>query len=130
MKRVYSAKDPLMIGHLKNVLTAAGIRCVTKKLDLISAAGELPPIDCWPELWVVDDDRVGRAKAVLKKALAPLAAVRKSWTCPSCGENLEGQFSECWNCGCDRSGVRARGVLRSVAQPWPALKRRLVIQSQ
>jgi hypothetical protein len=62
MKRVYSAKDPLMIGHLKNVLTAAGIRCVTKKLDLISAAGELPPIECWPELWVVDDDRVGRRR--------------------------------------------------------------------
>lgn len=116
MKQVYSAKDPLMIGHLKNVLTAAGIRCVTKKLDLISAAGELPPIDCWPELWVVDDDRAGRAKAILKKTLAPLAAVRKSWTCPSCGENLEGQFSECWNCGCDRSGVKARGVLRPAAR--------------
>ena len=55
MKRIYSAKDPLMIGHLKNVLATFGINCVARNIDLISAAGELPPIECWPELWVVDD---------------------------------------------------------------------------
>ena len=51
-----------------------------RNLDLISAAGELPPIECWPELWVVDDEKVGRAKSILKKTLAPLASVKKPWT--------------------------------------------------
>ena len=115
MKRIYSAKDPLMIGHLKNVLATFGIRCVAKKLDLISAAGELPPIECWPELWVVDDEKVVKAKHILKKTLAPLASVKKSWLCTSCGENIEGQFSECWNCGHDRYGAKSRRLLRSVA---------------
>ena len=116
MQRIYSAKDPLMIGHLKNVLATFGIKCVARKLDLISAAGELPPIECWPELWVIEDDKANRAKSILKKTLAPLASVKKSWTCAGCGEKIEGQFSECWNCGCDRAGVKSRGVLKFGSQ--------------
>ena len=115
MKRIHSAKDPLMIGHLKNVMATFGIKCVAKKLDLISAAGELPPIECWPELWVVDDEKVTRAKRILKKTLAPLASVKKSWVSGGCGENIEGQFSECWNCGHDRFGAKPGRGLRSVA---------------
>jgi hypothetical protein len=115
MKRIHSAKDPLMIGHLKNVMGTFGIKCIAKKLDLISAAGELPPIECWPELWVVDDDKVVKAKRILKKTLAPLASVKRSWTCNGCGENIEGQFSECWNCGHDRFGAKPGRGLRSVA---------------
>ena len=46
MKRVFSSKDPLMIGHLKNVLASFGIRCVSRNFDLSSGAGELPPIEC------------------------------------------------------------------------------------
>ena len=67
MKRLHSAKDPLMIGHLKNVLATFGIKCVAKNSDLISAAGELPPVECWPELWVVDDEKFGRAGVHSKK---------------------------------------------------------------
>jgi hypothetical protein len=107
MRRLHSAKDPLMIGHLKNVLSAAGIACVARNIDLISAAGELPPVECWPELWVMDDEKYGRAQAVLKKTLAPLRVVKKPWTCTGCSETIEGQFSECWNCGRDRAGRRA-----------------------
>jgi Putative prokaryotic signal transducing protein len=112
MKRIYSAKDPLMIGHLKNVLATFGIRCVARNFDLSSAAGELPPIECWPELWVVDDDKATRAKSILRKTLAPLRSVQKSWVCPGCEETIEGQFSECWNCGRDRSGKRAQRLIR------------------
>lgn len=103
MRRLHSAKDPLMIGHLKNVLDTFGIRCVARS-DLISAAGELPPVECWPELWVLDDDKFGRARSILRKTLAPLQSVKKPWHCAGCGETIEGQFSECWNCGRDRSG--------------------------
>jgi hypothetical protein len=115
MKRIYSAKDPLMIGHLKNVLATFGIKCLTKKLDLISAAGELPPIECWPELWVVDDEKVAKAKRILRKTLAPLASVKRPWVCVGCGENIEGQFSGCWNCGRDRFGAEPLRRLSSVA---------------
>jgi hypothetical protein len=119
MRRLHSAKDPLMIGHLKNVLTAAGIPCVARNIDLISAAGELPPVECWPELWVMDDEKYGRAQAVLRKTLAPLRVVKKPWTCAGCSETIEAQFSECWNCGRDRAGRRPQ-----LTRPATAARRR------
>jgi hypothetical protein len=103
MKKVYTTKDPLMIGHLKNVLATFNIKCITKNYELSSAAGELPPIECWPELWVLDDERHAEAEAILKKTLAPLKSVKKSWHCDGCGEEIEGQFSECWKCGRNRA---------------------------
>lgn len=115
MKRIHSAKDPLMIGHLKNVLATFGIKCVARNLDLNIAAGELPPIECWPELWVVDDEKAAKAKAILRKMLAPLESVKKPWSCAGCGETIEGQFSECWNCGRDRAGKKPQRWLRSVS---------------
>lgn len=108
MKRVYSGKDPLMIGHLKNVLETFGIRCVAKKFDLSSAAGELPPTECWPELWIIEDAKVAEAQAILKKTLAPLKSVKKPWSCDRCGEEIEGQFTECWQCGESRLKSRQR----------------------
>ncbi len=115
MKKVYSVKDPLMVAHLRNVLATFGIHCVTRNHDLSTAAGELPPIDCWPELWITDDDNFDRAKTILRKTLAPLKAVRKPWMCAGCGEEIEGQFSECWKCG--RSQYR-RPLRARAEDPW------------
>ena len=120
MKKVYTTKDPLMIGHLKNVLATFDIKSITKNYELSSAAGELPPIECWPELWVVDDHRHAEAEAILRKTLAPLKSVKKSWQCAGCDEEIEGQFSECWKCGRSRGHkklrvltIRCRLLLRS-----------------
>lgn len=98
-----------MIGHLKNVLDTFGIECRAKNLDLATAAGELPLIECWPELWVVDDERVAEAEAILKKTLAPLESVKKPWHCDGCGEEVEGQFTECWNCRRSHPDYGGRG---------------------
>ena len=114
MKRLHSGKDPLMIGHLKNVLATFGIKCVAKNVDLISAAGELPPVECWPELWV-DDEKFGRARSILRKTLAPLHSVKRPWACAGCGEMIEGQFSECWNCGRDQFGRKPQRRVRSIS---------------
>jgi hypothetical protein len=105
----------MMIGHLKNVLATFGIKCVAKNVDLMSAAGELPPVECWPELWVVDDEKVVRARSILRKTLAPLQSVKRPWACAGCGETIEGQFSECWNCGRDRSGRMPQRWVRSIS---------------
>jgi hypothetical protein len=116
MKKVYCAKDPLMIGHLRNVLATYHIKCLTKNLDLSTAAGELPPIDCWPELWV-EDEQLARAKSILKKTMAPLKSVKKPWTCGGCAEEIEGQFTECWKCGRSRShGHARRGIVVSISE--------------
>jgi len=107
VKKLYSAQDPLMIGHLKNVLETSGIECVVKNVYLASAAGEIPPIECWPELWVVDDARYAEAQAILEETLSPVTSIKKLWKCSKCGEEVEGQFSECWNCGSNRPRLKA-----------------------
>ena len=122
MKKVFSSKDLLMIGHLKNVLASYGINSITKKVDLISAAGEIPPTECWPELCVIDDEKALQAEAVLKKTLAPLASVKKLWRCSGCSEDIEGQFTECWKCGRSRY---ARKKLLAKVVPISSAKRKI-----
>ncbi len=96
-----------MAGHMRNVLATFGIDCVTRNLDLSTAAGEIPPIECWPELWILDDDRAAEAEAIIKKTLSPLESVKTPWHCDGCGEEVEGQFTECWNCRRSHPDFRA-----------------------
>ncbi len=112
MIKIYSNQDTLMLGHLRNVMSSHGIECVIRNQDLSTAMGEIPPIECWPELWILDDSRYEEARALLRRALAPLGPVEKPWKCSGCGEDLEGQFTQCWNCGRSRpwggNGVNQR----------------------
>ena len=103
MKKVYSNQDYLLLNHLKNVLETYGIDCIIKNMYLAGAAGELPPIECWPELWVVDDSRYAEALTVLNRNRATLESIKEPWKCGRCEEDIEGQFSECWNCGESRA---------------------------
>ena len=51
-----------MLSLFKNELEAQGIECVLRGEHLLGGVGELPPIECWPELWVVDE---GQQRLVL-----------------------------------------------------------------
>ena len=108
MKRVYSSYDYMLIGHLKGVLDDHGIACMTRNEYLIGGAGDLPPNECWPEIWVVDDADRDRARTIVDTALAdPALAGGESapmWQCAGCAESIEGQFTACWNCGAERGG--------------------------
>jgi hypothetical protein len=40
-----------------------------------------------------------RANALIKQMnQESQEAARPAWTCPNCGEAIEGQFGQCWNC--------------------------------
>ena len=97
MKRVYSSPSLIEIAHLKNVLEHAGIECVMKNLALAGALGDLPFIDCAPELWVVDDSDAARAAALLAAERQP-APSGPAWRCAHCGEENESHFAACWSC--------------------------------
>ena len=98
MKRVYSSYNLAAVHHARNVLEAAGIRAVVRNQYLSSAMGELPPAECQPQLWVLDDADAARAEALLFRAEPP----GEPWSC-QCGETLGGQFTQCWKCGSYRS---------------------------
>jgi hypothetical protein len=103
MKRVHTTQDLAMLSHLKNALEACGIRCVIRGQHLLGGVGELPPIECWPELWVIDEEQTDEAQNLLRKLLYITGPTSRDWVCTGCGEEIPGQFTDCWNCGIARS---------------------------
>lgn len=90
------------LGNLyKDRLAQEGIACLLRNDDLVSVMGEVPFVECYPELWVLDDETWPRAKLLLEGWLAEPTDT-SFWICPGCGEEIEGQFCACWNCGCER----------------------------
>jgi hypothetical protein len=98
MKRVLQSEFLAEVTHFKNVLEQHRIPCVVKNEQLSGALGEVPFIECLPELWVVDDDDHARAERLLGE-LRRETATGASWRCRRCKEDNEGQFAVCWNCG-------------------------------
>ncbi len=69
---------------------------------LAGAAGELPA-GIWPAVWVLEDEDLPRARALLQEFLAEaVAPVGPEWCCAGCGEWMEGGFELCWRCGRSR----------------------------
>jgi len=86
----------------KERLAQEGIACLLRNDDLVSVMGEVPFVECYPELWVLDAETWPRARLLLEGWLESEPVV-SNWQCPACGEILEGQFTSCWNCGQERS---------------------------
>ena len=102
MKLVYTCHDGFLVDYLTCVLESRGIRCLLKNQYLQGAIGELPPTECWPELWVFDDGDMALASEIVAGVLTPDTS-SEAWRCAGCGESLEAQFEQCWHCGSIRS---------------------------
>jgi hypothetical protein len=97
MKRVYSSHDRLLLHHSRNLLEAEGVKTEVRNEFLSSAMGELPPLECQPELWVLRDEDAARAEAILRAQRTRVPG--PAWLCTDCGEESEDQFTQCWRCG-------------------------------
>ena len=106
MKRVFTSHDPMLAGYLRAVLEEQGIGSFVKNEYLLGGAGELPPTECWPEVWVVDDGDEERARALIGEA-EPAGQKGEAWRCPGCGEWIEPEFGACWRCAGDRPDAPA-----------------------
>ena len=103
MRKVHTAESVIEIAHLRNLLEAEGIACLVRNDRLGGVVGEIPFVECWPELWVVATGHYLKAKSLVDEALQA-APVAQAWDCPHCGETIEGQFTACWNCGAPEQG--------------------------
>ena len=95
----FTHRERPLANLLKERFTAEGIVCLLRNDELSTALGEIPFVECYPELWVVDDEVYPRARLLLEQWLQVTAAELTAWRCPACGELLEGQFEVCWKCG-------------------------------
>jgi len=98
MKKLTSSESLITINHFKNVLQSEGIGSRIKNEHLGSIVGEMPFIEVWPELWVLNDLDYDRAKQLIDAAISE-ESPQTSWKCRKCGEENEGQFAACWSCG-------------------------------
>jgi hypothetical protein len=98
LRKVHTAESIVEIAHLRNLLEAEGIACLVRNDRLAGIVGEIPFVECWPELWVVENGNYLRAVALVENTLQAVPA-GDPWRCGRCGETIEGQFAVCWNCG-------------------------------
>ncbi len=90
-KRVYTAYNPIEAEIIAQRLISFGINAEVRDAKLWGAIGLLPVIE--PTIWVKSHQE--------QQALQILSNTNASdehWDCPDCGESIEGQFSDCWNC--------------------------------
>lgn len=108
LARIYTSRDPAEAHLLRSQLETAGIRAVVLGETLANAIGTLPLGSASaPTVWV-NDDALPDAAAVVEAfeqrlAHGPLPTIAAPWVCPKCGETIEGQFTDCWNCLTARS---------------------------
>ena len=97
MKKLTSSESLVTVHHWKNLLESEGIACQIRNEHLGSVMGEVPFVEVWPQLWIVNDLDFDRARQLLS-ADAVAESPQDPWQCRHCGETNEGQFAACWNC--------------------------------
>jgi hypothetical protein len=105
MKQVYIADDPTEAHLVKGILEQYGITCEIRGEALWIARGQLPlTSETLPTIWIVDDSRYEEAKELTERFQNGTLTSKASgnWRCPVCGEEVEGQFTDCWQCGATR----------------------------
>ena len=95
MRRLTRAPNIAIAALWVDALLHAGIQASTQRYFLGAAAGELPPDQCWPEVWITYDAQEAQARELLD---ALQNVPQRLWAC-ACGELVEGGFETCWQCG-------------------------------
>ena len=95
MRRLAQAPNIAIAALWADNLQQAGFSASVQRYYLGSIAGELPPDQCLPEVWLTYDDEEPRAKVMLAHLQNP---PQRRWLC-ACGELIEGGFEQCWQCG-------------------------------
>ena len=108
MRKIYEHADYAVIRYYQSILEDEGILTLVKNVGAAMGTGEIPFTEVYPELWVMNDSDYDRAEAMLAPLHhqgPPEATFLPVWTCASCGETVDGDFGECWNCGTERPPI-------------------------
>ncbi len=96
LKRLTTAPNLALATLWADLLRGAGHGVSVQRAYASSIAGEVPPNETLPELWIDDGERAEAALALLQQLRHPAT---RHWRCPGCSEQIDGPFEQCWNCG-------------------------------
>jgi hypothetical protein len=105
VKRVFTASNIPEAYFVRGLLESHGLNVVVRGEHLWGTRGEVPIPETWPSLWVLDDALEARALEVVREYESGRASSGPqglTWRCPRCGQQLEPQFTSCWQCGVER----------------------------
>jgi len=101
MRCVYSHSNAFLVFNIRNILNNNGIHCEVKNDIMSSTAGELPPTEVWPEVWVIRERDYDQAEQLVKESVHGNASAT-SWFCDKCSETNPPAFELCWQCGAEQ----------------------------
>src|SRR5687768_8133299 len=96
MRRLITAPNLAIATLWCDMLRQGGFDTSVQRAYASSIAGEMPPDQCLPEIWVMDDAQYASAQELLVQLRH---APHRAWVCQACHEQIEGPFDQCWNCG-------------------------------
>ncbi len=100
MKRLLQAPNLALATLWTDMLVDVGIVASVQRAYASGIAGEIPPDQSLPEIWVHDEAQHQTALNLLHEWRH---APHRHWACPRCHEIVDGPFESCWNCGQPRS---------------------------
>ena len=95
MLRLTRAPNIAICALWVDALRHAGIEATMQRYYLGSIAGDLPPDQCLPEVWLMHEEQEAQARTLLHDLER---MPQRRWLC-GCGEMVEGGFEQCWSCG-------------------------------
>ena len=99
MIRLTRAPNFILGWHWANLLQQAGIDCRLVGEHLHAVAGGIPVDQCGPDIWIERASDKDAALRIIDGLQNASFSGQPPWHCPGCGEWLEPEFSQCWQCG-------------------------------
>lgn len=96
MKLVYTHENLTLVATVANHLRQNDIDVIIKNQYAAGGAGQLAPIETWPEIWVVDDRDCLRASQLVEELNKD--SNKPQWQCQNCNEMNDATFDYCWRC--------------------------------
>jgi hypothetical protein len=94
VRRVHVAETLGDAVAVKDALQAEGFAAAVREGD----------DDAGPSVWVPDLQAEKAVRLIIAHFGEAQPGPGEDWTCPGCGEEIEGQFTECWQCASARPG--------------------------
>lgn len=98
MIKVFEDFNFSRVGQMQSLLESHGIRTFLKNEFGSSVVGELPFVEVIPQLFVIEEKDLDRAKELVSSE-PRVEHPGADWNCPDCGSEVDGHFVQCWNCG-------------------------------
>ena len=102
MKKLYVSQSLIDVESRKELLDQAGILCSIKNQRSAMLGGEIPFVEVFPELRVLQDEDLEQAQKFLEDWEKAKPLETTGWTCAHCGEIHQKEFTTCWKCQQER----------------------------